>query len=71
MTPLQQLMEDINSDNIIPSSIKMLVSVYIQSKLKEEKEHLIGMCDIGSRNPGINPEKVFNTKYNQKTEPIK
>ena len=43
-----------------------LVSLLTEG-IKEEQKHLIDMCRIGSENPGIKGEGVYETKYNSDT----
>jgi hypothetical protein len=68
-TPMQSILLKIVSMTEIDSfgrrmiNYNRLVSLLTEG-IKEEQNHLERMCNIGSENPGIKGEDVYQTKYN-------
>jgi hypothetical protein len=67
-TPTQKILLKIVSMTEIDSfgrrmvNYNQLVSLLTEG-IKEEQSHLEAMCNIGSNNPGIKGEDVYETKY--------
>lgn len=45
-----------------------LKRVIVGTALQYERDELVAMCKIGSENPGIDGEEVFNTRYKKQTK---
>jgi hypothetical protein len=63
-TVLQEIISDLRTRKPMELSTQQSIADWLEAcYLEKEKDHLIGMCSIGSRNPDIDPEKVFEIKY--------
>lgn len=68
-TPLEELIERLNIDKVEYPHLESGINYTLQlidglNTLDKERTHLIDMCSIGSRNPDINPNEVYATRYN-------
>jgi hypothetical protein len=68
-TPIQAILLKTISMTEIDSFGRRIVNynklVFLLTEgIKEEQKHLEAMCNIGSENPGIKGEDVYQTKYN-------
>lgn len=63
MTVIQEIIKELEKKPDEMVSQKSIAEWLQACYLQKEKEHLIGMCSIGSRNAGIDPESVYSTKY--------
>jgi|JI10StandDraft_1071094.scaffolds.fasta_scaffold205052_1 hypothetical protein len=67
-TPLEELIERLKIDKIEYPHLESGINYTLQlidglNTLDKERTHLIDMCSIGSRNPDINPNEVYATRY--------
>jgi hypothetical protein len=59
-TVVEWLVEQVNADCLNSTFIRKEL---IDEALEREHKELIAMCDIGSRNDGIDCEKVYQNRY--------
>ena len=61
-TAMQEAIDDLRKHNLEMSTQKSIADWLEACFLSKEKEQLISMCNIGSTNPGIKGEDVYNFK---------